>query len=210
MPWATFLLLLVSGYVTVKLVSLTRTSERLKYLGLTIASAIFLVMQGTVFVDLLSGDNGLTEISAFIVEWGHVSSLAFVLSSLAVFIRESKPVFAQFPMLYTALPLLIVLSYILVKDTYAIKTWLVAIYQGGAITVALLMYGVYAYRRASYVVILSGVCIFLLSHILFWYVPGVQQYYPWIWKLLLAMGMIITILGYEKAEVQEQTEPSLN
>ena len=210
MPWATFLLLLVSGYVAAKLVTLARNKGRLKYLGLTIASVIFFIMQGALFVELLSESSTITNVTTFIVEWGHVTSLAFILSSLAVFIRESKPVFAQFPMLYTALPLLIVLSYILVKDTYALKTWLVAIYQGGAITVALLMYGVYAYRKEKYAVILSGVFIFLLSHIFFWYVPGVQQGYPWIWKLLLGFGMIITVLGYEKTEAQVVAEHSLN
>jgi len=200
MPWATFLLTLVSGYVAIKLFVLTNKRGRLKFLGLTIALVIVTVMELSVFISLMTQDPNFTAAANFIVEWGHIICLAFILSSLAIFIRESKPVFAQFPMLYTALPLLIVISYVLVQDTYALKTWLLSIYQGGAITVSLLMYSVYTYRRNEYAVVLSGVIVFLLSFILFWYVPGVQESYAWIWKILVGIGMLLTIFGYEHTE----------
>lgn len=206
MPWATFLLTLVSGYVAIKLVGLTNKRGRLKFLGLTIAASIFTVMQLFIFIDVLVRDPQFTSAVEFIVEWGHVTCLAFILSSLAVFIRESKPVFAQFPMLYTGLPLLIIISYILVKDTYALKTWLIAIYQGGAITVSLLMYSVYTYRRNEYAMILSGVIIFLISYVLFWYIPEVQESYAWIWQLLVAVAMVVTALGYEQTEERKITK----
>lgn len=199
MPWATFLLTLASGYVAVKLLGLTNTGGRLKFLGLTIAAAIFLIIQLFTFADFWIADPDFTNAVNFITEWGHVTCLAFILSSLAVFIRESKPVFAQFPMLYTGLPLLIVISYALVYDTYALKTWLIAIYQGGAIIVALLMYSVYTYRRNGYALILSGIAIFLLTYILYWYVPVVEDY-SWVWKLLLGIGMVVTVLGYDQTQ----------
>ncbi len=200
MIWATILLIGVSGYVAAKLFSLTNKRGKLKFLGLTIASAIFMVMQFSVFLDYLMADPNVTVAAEFIVEWGHVTSLAFVLSSLAIFIRESKPVFAQFPMIYTALPLLIIISYLLVQDTYAIKTWLLVIYQGGAITVALLMYSVYTYRRTEYAFILTGVILFLISYILFWSISEIQDSYQWIWKLLVGIAMVLSIVGYEQTE----------
>lgn len=202
MPWATFLLIVVSGYVAIKLVGLTNKRGRLKFLGLTIAASIFTIMQLSIFLDVLVKDPGFTSAVELIVEWGHVTCLAFILSSLAIFIRESKPVFAQFPLLYTGLPLLIVISYILVKDTYALKTWLIAIYQGGAITVSLLMYSVYTYRRNEYATILSGISVFLICYLLFWYVPGIKESYAWIWKILVGAGMVVTVLGYEQTEMQ--------
>lgn len=206
MPWATFVLLIASTYVALKLLTLTKKRERLKFLGLTIAAGIFWLMQLSHFVDLLIEGNGFSPVANFLMEWGHITCLAFILSSLAVFIRESKPVFAQFPLLYTGLPLLIVLSYLLVKDTYALKTWLISIYQGGAILVALLMYFVYTYRKNEYGIILSGVVIFLFSYMLFWYVPGMQQSYGWIWKLLVAIGMVTVVLGYEHTETYPLTQ----
>ncbi len=204
MTWVAFGLTIIGGYVALKLTKLTQKNGRLKFLGLTIAASIFVVMQFSIFIDGMVTNPGYTAISDAIVEWGHVVCLAFILSSLAIFVRESKPVFAQFPMLYTALPLLIVFSYFLVKDTYALKRWLLAIYQGGAILVSILMYSVYTYHKQQYAMILIGVSVFLFSYLLFWYVPGVSESYSWIWKLLVASGMITTILGYEKVELQDR------
>lgn len=200
MALATFFLLITSVFVAVKLIGLTNKRGRLKYLGLAIASVILTVMQLTVLIEQLVDNPGVAAASEFIIEWGHIIGLAFVLSSLTIFIRESKPVFAQFPMFYTALPLLIVISYLLVQDTYALKNWLIAIYQGGAIVVAFLMYSVYTYRRNEYVVILVGITLFLISYVLFWYTGDFLGNYPWIWKLLVGLAMITTILGYEQTE----------
>ncbi|MGM0545129.1 MAG: hypothetical protein ACQEST_00275 [Bacteroidota bacterium] len=206
MTLATFLLLLISGFVAVKLIALTNKKGRLKYLGLAIATAILCVIQLIVFIDQLASDPSFAAAAEFIVEWGHITALAFVLSSLTVFIRESKPVFAQFPMLYTALPLLIVISYVLVQDTYALKNWLIAIYQGGAIVVALLMYSVYTYRRNEYGIILGGIVLFLISYLTFWYTGNLLDGYIWTWKLLVGMAMIITLVGYEQTDKELLTD----
>lgn len=203
MALATFFLLITSVFVAVKLIGLTNKRGRLKYLGLAIASVILTVMQLTVLIEQLVDNPGVAAASEFIIEWGHIIGLAFVLSSLTIFIRESKPVFAQFPMFYTALPLLIVISYLLVQDTYALKNWLIAIYQGGAIVVAFLMYSVYTYRKNEYVVILAGITLFLISYVLFWYTGDLLENYPWIWKLLVGFAMITTILGYEQTEKEQ-------
>lgn len=202
MSWATFLLMLISGYVAIKLLGLSNRRGRLKFLGLTIAATLLTIMQASTFLNSILNNTALANVSTFIVEWGHIVCLALILSSLAVFIRESKPVFAQFPMLYTALPLLIVFSYILVYDTYALKNWLIAIYQGGAILVSLLMYSVYTYHRKSYAMVLAGVGLFVISYLLFWYVPGFNEAYHWVWKLLVGSAMLVTVLGYEQAETQ--------
>jgi hypothetical protein len=202
MSWATFLLMLISGYVAIKLLGLSNRRGRLKFLGLTIAATLLTIMQASAFFSSVVNNTALANVTTFVVEWGHIVCLALVLSSLAVFIRESKPVFAQFPMLYTALPLLIVFSYILVYDTYALKNWLIAIYQGGAILVSLLMYSVYTYHRKNYAMVLAGVGLFVISYLLFWYVPGFNEAYHWVWKLLVGSAMLVTVLGYEQAETQ--------
>lgn len=200
MIWATIFLLIVSIFVAFKLVGLTNNNARLKYLGLAIAAVTLSIMQLSAFLNYFIVDDGFSIASDFIIEWGHLISLAFVLSSLAIFIRESKPVFAQFPMIYTAFPLLIVFSYILIQDTYALKTWLITIYQGGAILVALLMYSVYTYRRNEFVYIFAGSILFLITYILFWNISGMRDSHAWIWKLLTGLAMLVSIFGYEYAE----------
>lgn len=200
MAWATLILFLISAYVAGKLFVLTNSRGRLKFLGLTIAAGILALMQIGLFIDIMSDDANLSAAVDFVVEWGHITSLAFVLSSLAIFIRESKPVFAQFPFFYTALPLLILISYFFVQDSYALKNWLTAIYQGGAIFVAVLMYSVYTYRKAEYGLILTGMGFFFITFILFWFIPSIQDSYEWIWKVLVGIAMVVTVVGYEKTE----------
>lgn len=202
MTWITFLLVISGGFVTGKFFSLANKKGRLKYLGFTSASFLFTMMYTFHFVDQITSDADITMAAEFVFEWGHITSIAFVLSSLAIFIRESKPVFAQFPMIYTALPLLIIISYVLVQDTYALKTWLLSIYQGGAIVVGLLMYSVYAYRKNNYGLILLGATLFLISYILFWHVPIINESYAWTWKILLSLAMLVSIYGYEQSEQQ--------
>lgn len=199
MQWGALILLFISFYAGYKFVGFTKENESLKFLGLSIASFVLALTQISLLIDDWLGTYGLTLYSTVIVEWGHIIALAFVLSALAVFIRQSKPVFAQFPLVYTALPLLIILSYFLVQNTYALKDWLLSIYQAGAIFVALLMYSVYTYKEIRYMYILFGVMLFLITYLLFWYVPGVQGTTPLLWKLFLSSSITLTIYGFDYA-----------
>lgn len=198
MQWLSLILVFIGGYATFKLVNFSRGGNRLKYLGLTIACIIFSIIFLTSAAAEFINSQQLSVVSSSVKEWGHVVALAFILSSLAIFIRESKPVFAQFPLPYTALPLCIVISYVLVQDTYAIKEWLLFIYQGGAILVALLMYAVYTYRDDEYAFIMGGIILFGICYTLFWYLPVINESYPWIWQLLLGISILLTTLGYDK------------
>ncbi len=200
MEWDALLLSIVGFYCGYRFYSYTGESDNLKFLGLSIATFVFALTQFSIVLDGWLIAFGLTLYSDLVSEWGHIISLAFVLSALAVFIRQSKPVFAQFPLIYAALPLFIVLSYALVLNTYALKDWLLSIYQAGAILVALLMYSVYTYREQRYVYILSGNILFLITFILFWYVPGVSEYYDWLWKTFLVLSLLMTLYGYEYAK----------
>lgn len=198
---ATSLLLFLAGcFSSVKLWELSRSRYRLKFTGMMAASLLFTLMEGAVLMGPLLSPSLL----AGILEWGHVGCLALVLSSLALFVRESKPVFARFPLAYTGLPLLIILSYFLVKDTYALKSWLTAIYQGGAVVVALLMYSVYAYRREGYGGVLGGAALFALSWSVYWFLPLAGESADWIWELPLAAAITVMALGYERVENMEE------
>lgn len=206
MVWDALLLSLVAFYTGFKCYKYTEENDSLKFLGLSIAAFVFAFTQICLVIDGWLNAYELTLYSDIILEWGHIVALAFILSSLAVFIRQSKPVFAQFPLVYAALPLFIVFSYVLVLNTYALKDWLLSIYQAGAILVALLMYSVYSYREEKYMFILAGVILFLITFILFWYVPGVQESYNWIWKTFLGLSLLLTQYGYEYVKKQSKTQ----
>lgn len=197
MDWGALLLMLVGIFATYKISRFARRFNSLKYLGYALAALFFTLGQGSVVLDGLLGSYGLTISSNTVSEWTSIIAISFLLSGLAVLIRESKPVFAQFPLIYAALPLLLVFSYWLVKDTLAIKEWLMSIFQGGALLVALLMYGVHSYRRNYFSYTLGAVALFLITFALYWFVPGIKNYYTWIWELLLGLSIALCTFGLE-------------
>lgn len=197
MEWSIFILSLIALYGGLRCYRLSRKDARLKFLGFSIALLILAFTQIALLIDQVASAYEATIYSETILEWGHVLSLSFVLSSLAIFIRQSKPAFAQFPRIYAILPFFIVLSYFLVKDTYAIKDWLITIYQGGAILIGLLMYSVYTYRNRDFMTILAGIILLLITFVLFWYVPVINESFAWIWRILLGVGILTIIYGYD-------------
>lgn len=199
MLWVDGLLTLVGGYAAFELIKFARGRGRLKFLGLTVAACLFTFMQATVVIGSLIETAAVFSVVEFIVEWGHLICLAFVLSSLAVFVRESKPVFAQFPLIYTALPLFVIISYFFVLNSTVLRNWLFFVYQGGALFVALMMYGLYAYRVKKYVTIFAGIILFLICYILYWSIDVFSNSLFWIWQLVLATAIFITVLGYKQA-----------
>lgn len=194
MEWPALILLAGGLYALWKLSLVAARSERLTFRVL-LASAVFLCLAQAAVLFAAVLPEGL---AAGMSEWGHVLLLACVLGALALFVRESKPAFARFPLLYTLLPLLIVISYFLVRDTYALKEWMLAIYQGGALAVALLMYGVYQYRRGGYGRVLGGVALMAAAYAAYWLLPLQDVVRDWSWQLLLAGGLVLLIHGYEQ------------
>lgn len=197
MAWDAFLLSLIGTYATYKTVAFTRQYQSLKYLGYALGALFFTLIYLSSFLESILAAYNMTIYAGLLGEWFEIIAISFVLSGLAVLIRESKPVFAQFPLIYTAFPLLLVLSYWLVKDTLAIKEWLMSIYQGGALMVAILMYGVHSYRISQYMYAFVGSLVFLITFVVYWFVPGTKGNYPWIWELLLGISILLVIYGLD-------------
>ncbi|HBQ59506.1 MAG TPA: hypothetical protein DD671_07730, partial [Balneolaceae bacterium] len=73
-------------------------------------------------------------------QWGKLISITFYISGLLVLIRESKPIFARFPVYLTGLPFVSFLFFPLIIDSIVIKELINAIYQGGALVVTVLIF----------------------------------------------------------------------
>ncbi|MFH5832418.1 hypothetical protein ACG2F4_08350 [Halalkalibaculum sp. DA3122] len=198
MDWDAFLLLVVGLYAAVKTSQLAYRTQNFKHLSYASAILFFSMGQGGILLNtILSGYDMTIEMPLFI-EFTSVIAVSLALCGLAVFIRESKPVFAQFPLIYAAVPLLLILSYWFVRDSFAIKAWLLSIYEGGALLVALMMYGTRSYRSAEIVhfkYMLAATLLFLVTYILYWFVPGMSSDYSWVWQLVLGAGVMTTALA---------------
>lgn len=197
MEWSSLVLFFVALGGAFQSFRLRKYDSESKFVGYSIALLVLAITQLTIVLD--EGIADVTLYSDAIAEWGHIVMLSFILSSLTIFIRHSRPDFAQFPRVYALLPFLIVFSYFLVYDTFTIKQWLISIYQAGGILVALLMYSSYTYKKGrEYITVLGGVSIFLITYVLYWFVPGIDDEHQWIWKFMSATGIFIFFFGYKQ------------
>lgn len=192
MLWGTITLILAGSFALGVSFYLNRESGRLKFLGLLLASGVFIVAEVAFLLSGVITGNTATYITNLIIEWGHVYSIALVLCSLLLFVRESKPEFSQFPLLYCALPILTIAAYLLVHNTLMLKYWLINIYQGGAVVVALMMYGIYSYRDSIYSTLTVGSVLFIVSFLIYLF------FYEWmmLWQIFLAVAIFTTFSGY--------------
>ena len=197
MVWDAVLLGCVGSYATYKTTDFARRFESLEYWGYSLAALFFALGQGSFVLDAILNSYNLTIRSGQVMEWAAIISISFLLSGLAVLIRQSKPVFARFPLVYAGMPLLLIITYWLVKDTLAIKEWLMSIYQGGALLVGLLMYGVHSYRANRFKYLFGSIVLFLITFVLYWFVPGMKNNYTWIWELLLGGSIVASVYGLE-------------
>ncbi|MDR8394263.1 hypothetical protein NC796_24150 [Aliifodinibius sp. S!AR15-10] len=201
MNWDALLLLIVGLYSTVKSSQLAYRLKSLKYLSYALSILFFVLGQGAMlFENIIPTDITL------LIEFSTVIAVSFVLCGLAVFIRDSKPVFAQFPLIYAAAPLLLIFSYWFVKDSFAIKAWLLSIYQAGALLVGLMMYGAQSYRNPEEMDIrymLIAIAFFVLTYLAYWFIPEVQSNYQWIWQLLLGISLMATTQAFRISLKQE-------
>ncbi len=102
-------------------------------------------------------------------EWANLSAIIFCLCALFALVRDSKPVFARFPAYFSLMPLISFLFYPVIMNTKVIENLVIATYQGGAITVGLLIIVIHQIKYRNHLLLLSGAILFLSSYILFWF-----------------------------------------
>ena len=197
MQWGFLLLALVGCFATVVSLRIHKKTRRLKFLGLFWAALLFVAVSVAIILQPIISNNFISFLLAQLSEWGHIYSLALILSSLLLFVRESKPEFSRFPVSYVIFPILIVFSYLLVYNTVVLKKWLISIYQGGAVVVSMLIYGIYSYREQIYQRTFVGSVLLFFSYLAFYLLP---DSYKIIWQLFLVAGIAIVFAGYLAVE----------
>lgn len=140
--------------------------------------------------------------------WGNFISICLILSALFVIIRDSKPMFARFPIYLTLLPLSGIIFFAIIPTNYAIKDLLELIMQAGAIVVALLIFGVNTYLFKWKWTFLGSILIFLCAFM----IPFINFNDPMNGKLIggifLSTGMIL--LTFSLIKYPTNTEISKN
>ena len=136
--------------------------------------------------------------------WGNFISISLVLSALFVLIRESKPMFARFPIYLTLLPLTGIIFFAVIPTSYAIKDILELIMQAGALLVALLIFGVNTYLFRWKWTFLGSILAFLSAYI----IPFIHFNNPMngllLGNILLSLGMILLTFSLVKYPINTE------
>ena len=211
--WLDFLLFLLFSYFTVQAYLKFVRNNELMFLGLSIAAFSVVVYASVGNVAYLAGYS-VTELPVRLIEeWASVVAISFTLCALAVLIHNAKPAFARFPLIFTALPLLIIAVHPMAIDTIILKQWLLAIYQGGALLIGLMLYAVMATYNRNYAILLVAIVIMGCAYLVYWTPNSLIGGEAWVWKLLLGTGATVLTYGYnhlEQAYTELQSESSIS
>lgn len=198
------LLFIISIYATTRLFYKARQSTDLIYWVYGIAALslaiTFLLEPVSIFFRRVTPPFPLTTLSM----WGDVITISIVMCGLLILIRNSKPGFARFPKPFVVLPILLIAAYPFIEYTIILKEWLMAIYEGGSLLVALMMHITLRRKDKNNDTILIGLGILLIVYIIYWYLSGSVQQYIWIRQILFAIAILFIVSGYLKIETTEQ------
>jgi hypothetical protein len=145
------------------------------------------------------------------LKWMYILCLCSLLSSLFGYIRDSKPIFARFPIYLIFLPFVLPFFLPLILDQYVLIDLLMATLQGGCVVVALLMFSIHQIRNRNVLLQLISSFIFLFSYIIFWFIEIDELSNLITTQVLLTIGIILLSVGIKnqnKAETNVRT--SLN
>lgn len=175
MAWGLLLLFFSAVYGVGVSFYLLNKYDKLKYLPLFLASIIFLLVSLANLADIITVGPIIKTIASQIREWGYIYTIILVLGNLLLFIRESKPEFSKFPLFFAALPVILIISYLLVYNTPVLKWWVLRTAEAGAVLAAVLIYGLYAYQKNRYKTTFAGCLLFFITFITSLFIPNSLQ-----------------------------------
>ena len=191
---------LVTGIVLIRCGYLKTSSTSFAIASTLLASAGF----GFDFV--LAATDVTSAITRSISDTVWMCVAAMVLSSLANFMREDKPPFARYPYFFTMLPFVVLPVFPFISDTVVIKNWVLALYQFGALVMAMLLFSLMATKDKSLRFLLPAVLLFAFSWLVKW-VLELHESDRWVYTGGLVLGMIFASKSfYDKAETKTQNQ----
>lgn len=138
--------------------------------------------------------------------WMQVSAVSFVLVALSIENWEDRPLVARYPYAFNFSALILIPAYLLLYQTVYLQEVMIGIYEGGAILVALLLFGLFTSKMFEFIYSFLGIVFILLGFVVFWFPAETVQAFPWIWKLITIVGALIFVSGYQYVVKQVQLQ----
>ncbi|MEX0929145.1 MAG: hypothetical protein WD266_13625 [Balneolales bacterium] len=198
-----FLLLLAALYGTIRLLFFSRIRNSLFYLCLAVSALSLAVgIVGTELETYFPWVDG-----RLFMDWSRIVSISFIMSGLSVLLWLSKPVFARFPFVFCALPLLLIAAFPFARESDALKEMVLAMFQGGAILIAIMLFVLKGLRNPNNYYVVAGISLIVIAYLMN-FTPA--SYLPidiWMIKLVVAAAIVLIIHGLTRlTEEEDKTE----
>ncbi len=197
--WLRLLLSVICLFCAVRLGTFAYEKRSWKISAYSI-SLFFLGMHQIAVSLIITADSHNITLQAAnqISEWSSITAVAFILFGLVHLIRDSKPGVARFPIAFTGIPFLIIVTYPFAHDAEVINQWLMKIYEGGGVGVAIVMYGYLTFvkKQSRYLKIFIGALLLLFTYVVYWFLSSWDIVQPWLWLMSMTAGIILIYTGY--------------
>ncbi len=197
--WTYILFLIVSIPASINLIAIAKKDKSLSslFFGLSLISFVI----GILIEVLLDNDHGFGR------EWGDLIAITLTLSALFIKTRNSKPVFARFPLYLTLMPFLVLFFYPFVVNAQIVKELLQITYQGAAIIVGILVISINHYLYKERGLLLFSCILLLFSFVLFWFFDGsIPHLSQLLAKIIFSFGIIVASIGFKKISDSKNTQ----
>lgn len=160
---------------------------------LIFAISIWIIGQFFISGETIHIDNIIAQIL-------HILNISIVLTALLIIVRSLRPAIFRYPYFLVYSPLLVPLFYILIIDTYLIKTIILMTTQGIAMLVYLLLltedHAIAHKKRFGFI----SVIMILMSYLSYWFLLDIHPLIETFWQLSLSAGIVITIYTFSKTK----------
>ncbi len=154
----------------------------------------------------ISASFFFSEFETEIKEWTKVTGISFALVVIAILIREMKPTYVRYPVIFSYVPLAIIAVYPFISDAEILKNLLNQLLQGGAIAVSLLLYVSLKDKLEKHYLFIIGMLLFATAFGFYWFGGEYSsEMMIWTWQLPMAAGIILT--GMQSSELFTRLNP---
>lgn len=210
MIFAGILLTVILFYASFRIGMLYKAFKNQKILMFALAFLAYGISSVDWLADVLTFTLADKLILDNALDWIQVVGVSFALCGLAIENWEDRPAVARFPFVLVYAPILLIITYVFVFDTLFLKEVIIAIYEGGAVLIALLLFGLFGAKNTDYLYVLAGLILLLLSFAVYWFPSEVISNNEWIWKVVVIISVYLLQKGYrfatERALKERMTE----
>lgn len=189
--WGQLILFITSVYCLYLVISKVDSQKSDIKSVLILGISIWIISQFFNSDDTIQIDNTISELL-------HILNISLVLTILLIIVRSLRPAIFRYPYFLVYSPLLVPIFFLLVIDTYLIKTIIFMSTQAIAwLVYLLLLTEENAVAHKTSFGLISALMIFL-SYLSYWFFIDLHYSFEIVWQIAISIGILLSIYTFTK------------